>query len=443
MRAIRYGLFVFIAAPMLAMGCGSIPAKADAGSGSGSDDGGAGSDSGLGTACTTNDECAAPTPICDPGNACVECLQNDQCSAAEPTCDSATHECRACEVDADCDSTVCDVPTGMCIPEAQVLYASPTGPDAGTCTKTQPCSIAQASAVADQTRNNIKLAPGSYTAHIVMTNKTLIFYGTGATIAGGQNPVFEVDDGARLRINGASLTAMTTLGLIRCEGSASASHTLELFRTTLDNTSSILVANPCTVTVDESVLRTSNTSNSSYALVLVGPSVSKFNRTHFVGAGIGIAGLANPTTSIANSMFTKMGDAANHGVFLGAGFDVSFSTIVDSVVECSSSGATGLTFGSSILYWASAGAPADTLVGGNACTSVKYSVVFPNSQPVGATNVSMQPQLKNVAVGDYHLLATSPAIDRGDPASTNAVDFDGVPRPQGAQRDSGAFEFKP
>ena len=214
-----------------------------------------------------------------------------------------------------------------------------------------------------------------------------------------------------------------------------------MFRTSLDNTSTTLLANPCTVTVDESVFHTSNTS--SYSLVLVGPAVAKFNRTRFVGNGNGIAALANPTVQIANSAFDKMGAPANHGALVGAGFNVSFSTFVDSALECGGSGATGLTLDSSIVFWASSGAPADTILNQSMCTSVKNSVIFPSSQPVGATNISMLPQLKNVAADDYHLLATSPAVDRGDPASTNAIDFDGVPRPQGAQRDSGAFEFKP
>jgi hypothetical protein len=414
-------------------GCGSVSAKADANGG--------GDGSGSGSACTTNDQCAAPTPVCDPGNGCVGCLENSQCTAAQPTCDTTTHACRACAIDADCDSAVCDVATGMCVAEANVLYVSPTGGDTGTCPKTQPCSIAQAAAVADAIRNNIKLAPGSYSAHVVLTNKTLIFYAFGATIAGGANPVFEVDDGARLRVNGGTLTGATGLSVIRCEGAAAATHVLELFRTTLDNTSTSMLANPCTVTVEESVLRTTNTT--SYAVLLVAPTVAKFNRTRFVGGGNGIASLSNATVQITNSVFKKMGDAANHGVFVGGGFDVSFATIIDSVVECSTSGATGLTLDSSIVNWASSGAPADTMIGIPSCTSVKYSVIFPMSQPVGSTNVSMAPGFKNVSGDDYHLLATSPAIDRGDPAATNAIDFDGVSRPQGAQRDSGAFEFKP
>jgi hypothetical protein len=206
----RAFVHVTLLALAVVAGCGSVPVTADANSGSGSDG------SGSGSACTSNDECSAPTPICDPGNACVECLQSDQCPAAEPTCDATTHECRACEVDSDCASAVCDAATGMCVDEATVLYVSPTGPDSGTCPKATPCSIAQASAVAAPARNNIKLAPGNYTAHLVMTNKTLVFYGVGATIAGqGSEAVFEVNDNARLRVNGASLSATTTNGVVR------------------------------------------------------------------------------------------------------------------------------------------------------------------------------------------------------------------------------------
>ncbi|HEV7557676.1 MAG TPA: choice-of-anchor Q domain-containing protein, partial [Kofleriaceae bacterium] len=104
---------------------------------------------------------------------------------------------------------------------------------------------------------------------------------------------------------------------------------------------------------------------------------------------------------------------------------------------------TGLTLDSSILVNTTVGAPSDTLVGIPACTGVHNSIVFPNAQPVGATNLAVDPQLKNIAAEDYHLVVTSPALDHGDPASTNAVDFDGIARPQGAEPDSGAFEFKP
>ena len=210
----------------------------------------------------------------------------------------------------------------------------------------------QANAVADQVRNNVKLAAGTYSAHIVLTNKTLVFFGVGATIAGiGSGPVFEVDDGARLRVNGASLTA-TGDSVIRCEGATTATHTVELFRASASSATSLLLANPCTMTVDQSVLQ--ETSNVDYALVLVGPSVVTFTRTKFVGNGNGIAALNTPTVTITNSVFKNMGTAANHGAFQGAGYNVSFSTLVNTMVECGGSGATTLTLDSSIAFWPAA-----------------------------------------------------------------------------------------
>jgi hypothetical protein len=415
-----------------AVGCGKVHATVDS-SGPGSEAGGG--------ACTTNDQCSAPTPICDPGNGCVECLQNDQCSAATPTCDTGTHTCRACGADADCDSNVCDLQSGMCVAEANVLYVSPSGADTANCTKATPCSIVTANALADQTRNNVKLAAGSYSVHLVMTNKTLVFYGVGATINGqGTNPVFEAQNSAHLRVVGVSLSAATGQTVIRCEGTT---NSVDLFRTTVDNNSSLLLANPCTaMTVTESTLR--NTSATAFQIVIVGPSVATFDRTHFVGAAgsAGLAGLSNATIHVVNSTFTKVGAAASHGAFSGGNYDVRFSTIVDGIVECSSQGAVGLTLDSSVVL-NTRGDSSDTAVGIPSCTSVKNSIIFPMVQPVGATNLSADPQLKNIGADDYHLLVTSPALDHGDPNSTLGVDFDGTTRPQGAGRDSGAFEFKP
>jgi hypothetical protein len=429
----RFACGAWLVALVMLVACGKVSNKPDGGP-PGGDGGGA---------CTTNDQCAAPTPVCDTsGGTCVECVQSDQCPAERPTCDITTHTCGQCTVDADCASDVCDTAVGMCLDEANVLYTSPAGPDAGTCPKSSPCSLVQAAALAAGARNNIKLAAGTYSAHIILSNKTLVFFGVGATInAQGTNATFEVNDGGHLRIVGATVTAASTNSVIRCEGAATATHVVELFRATLQNTSTTLLANPCTMTVTESVLR--NTSVDNFQILVVGPSVATFDRCRFFGNGTGgLGGLANADIRITNSLFTKVGKAGDHGAFVGGNYNVKFSTVVDGIVECSTAGATGLTMDSSILRNTVAGA-GDTLIGINACTSVKNSVVFPNAAPLGATNLIVDPQLKNIAADDYHLLVTSPAIDHGDPASTLGVDFDGTTRPQGAGRDSGALEFKP
>ncbi|MCK5797458.1 MAG: IPT/TIG domain-containing protein [Deltaproteobacteria bacterium] len=58
------------------------------------------------------------------------------------------------------------------------------------------------------------------------------------------------------------------------------------------------------------------------------------------------------------------------------------------------------------------------------------------------TPIPGDPRFVNAASHDYHLSAGSPAIDTGAKASV-PVDRDGVPRPQGAGFDVGAYEFLP
>jgi uncharacterized protein (TIGR03437 family) len=55
--------------------------------------------------------------------------------------------------------------------------------------------------------------------------------------------------------------------------------------------------------------------------------------------------------------------------------------------------------------------------------------------------ITGDPMFVNAAGGDFHLQATSPAVDQGT-ATDLAIDFDGLLRPQGTAFDLGAFEYK-
>lgn len=60
------------------------------------------------------------------------------------------------------------------------------------------------------------------------------------------------------------------------------------------------------------------------------------------------------------------------------------------------------------------------------------------SQTTG--NLTTDPLLLNPSIADFHLQATSPAIDAGKLLSLS-TDFDGIKRPQGAGIDIGAYEY--
>jgi len=57
-------------------------------------------------------------------------------------------------------------------------------------------------------------------------------------------------------------------------------------------------------------------------------------------------------------------------------------------------------------------------------------------------NLTTDPKFLNPFANDFHLTASSPAIDAGLTLSDVTTDFDGISRPQGNASDIGAYEFR-
>ena len=86
----------------------------------------------------------------------------------------------------------------------------------------------------------------------------------------------------------------------------------------------------------------------------------------------------------------------------------------------------------------------------SASTTITNTIIYGNS-PADVTNSGGTLNTSNSLIGtdplffgpgDYHLQSGSPAIDAGTNTGAPSYDLDGVPRPQGASVDIGAFEFE-
>ena len=108
-------------------------------------------------------------------------------------------------------------------------------------------------------------------------------------------------------------------------------------------------------------------------------------------------------------------------------------------------GASGGAINSSIVYYNYAGTNANVHVGSG---TIDYSCTMP-APDVGTGNITNEPMFVSYDgfPVDFHLLAGSPCVDKGDPLSTVTNDFDGVRRPidgngDGTNRvDMGAYEY--
>jgi hypothetical protein len=385
------------------------------------------------------------------GGQCLECRESAACPAAEPVCDQGA--CRGCNADADCASGVCDADTAVCIDEALIAYVTPSGSTTSDCSRLDPCTLAHAFALinANGPRTAIKLG-GSGSHSMGVTNPTgsvsATIYGPGTMSGDGG-----VEDGATLRIrdvvwngspgsyNSAPNLPFNTLDLLRVKMSVYSGYTpmcnVTIRDSTLRSTSGTL--NPqALITIDGETAGVGGaTSNRGATLVI--------ERSFLEGGTPAIAIGAHSTARITNTVFAAhldMYGAIRIASTAAATSTVEFSSFYNTLLKCGTTTGTGfLTLANNIFYNAKVGAPADTATGTDC--SHRYDMVTPQatSLPGPGNILNKNPQWLNAFANDFHLGATSPAIDSADPMSTEPADYEGTTRPQGAARDIGAFEY--
>lgn len=400
--------------------------------------------------CETDADCDGGTPHCSPNNVCVGCIDSTQCAGTTPTCEPTTNQCRACAIDDDCESGVCDGGQGSCAASNTIIYAAPGGSDAATCTPNDACSITHAFASTTSEREIIKLAAGSYTAHISPNAGTVVVHGAGALVtapAGAR--AFDVAPSTRLTLQGLSIKQPNTDSTNGFAIECSTQRTPVILDSVTIDTANTAIA-LCSVTITRSIIRGSNPSGLALLYVAGTNSIDR----SLLDGGTGLlfidaGAIAHISNSVIANQVGSLGAIASLGSNPAAAIFVSYSTVINSLLKCGSDTPTcaggtaaGVCIDNSVVFNGSAGAPVDTITGG-ACRS-NYNLVFPQSAVLtGANNKpGIQPNFVDVASGNFHLKANSFAVDAADPLSPGTPDFDGVARPQGTSSDMGAFELK-
>lgn len=381
-------------------------------------------------ACSGNDECAAPTPICDLAGAgsrsCVECTpeQSGLCAGVTPVCGDE-RACRGCAAHTECASAAC-APDGSCADEAQVAYVDPEGTDNAECTAAAPCTrIAQALATS---RPYLKLR-GTTDEGVVIEERDVTFLADpGARLTRTIN-------GIVLEIRGASRVGIFDLEISGGSGPGG-----------------IGIAMPAggaaVVTLVRAVVR-DNTGGG----VVAGAGTLVARRSLFLGNTGGGISLASTEFDLENNVIARNGGLSTlfGGVLvsqIAAGRRrLEFNTITENGgmtgattgVLCSVVGQP-ITFSNNIIY-ANQALGGGAQVGGTNCAWT-YSNIGPGSLG-GTGNLDVDPRFVNVMQNDFHIGPGSLVIDRADPAATVGIDFDGELRPLGDGRDIGADERAP
>ncbi len=410
--------------------------------------------------CST-DGCSAEAPVCDitldactgcmgpadceqfsdtnlcntSSGACVECLSVLECPVERPVCNA--NACRECQLDTECESGAC-ADDGSCVPEPNAVYVSPSGADAGLCSRTAPCgSINFAVTRTSGLRNHIVFETGTYVeqeigiSELATPASEIFIHGAGSTLTSNQG------DGQAVLSIGIPTTVRDleiTYGPI---GPAIlTTSTARLERILITSQDGLEVRGGAVTARDIVIISTGVVANGTGRGIDVEEGgILNLDRATISGGVNGIRSALNTTIEGSNTLVHATGRA---GIDLAQGNTVSGSINFVTIVN---TGAVSTTFAG--------------LVCSNSSFSVRSTIVWTpdaNQPPtnfcnfsstiVGPTGVvgamNIDPQFVDETGGDYHLSALSPARDAVDLGPS--LDFEGDPRPQGARMDLGADE---
>jgi Right handed beta helix region len=360
---------------------------------------------------------------------CVQCTAADSaaCLGVTPIC-GADRTCRSCGKHTDCASAVC-LADGSCAAETAVAYVAATG--TGTaCTKTAPCGTLAAAIAKAQAYVKVAASGAAITdtqVTIVDSKAVTILADEGAKVdrSNDGGAVLKVQGTADVKIFDLEITGASGGGGNGIDVDASGTPKLALTRVKLTGNQGLgLSAQGGAVTISQSTI----SGNVGGGISVTGATFEITNNFIYrngnsTTATVGGASIAPMASSASVFAFNTVADnqIQNSGALAGgvfcdtSGFAAANNVVVRNYVNNDPNRANANTSGICTF-------PTSTI----SVSLAGIAFVRPDDNPY-----------------DYHLGAGSSAIDQATTPSAVAVDADGDARPQGAQKDIGADEYKP
>lgn len=367
--------------------------------------------------CADNASCTTEArPFCQlDSHVCVGCLSNADCT--DPTklnCDPLSYTCQGCVKHSDCPSNAC-LPGGICGDNGNVVYVdADTGLDTDDGTKEKPVKTwAAALKLVSSTRKYMKVSGIETKSVLIDTKNVTILAAPGAKLVGSADPALKIVKSSvkviDLEVECLAAPAMTG---VRSEMMSS---------TTLEH---VYVHGCAKIGVDAtekflSVSR-SNIESNGAGIVMAANKVDFVVTNNFVvhngpDGGVVLSALVPTNRFEFNTVADNTSDTATRGAGITCPVSLTDSYTVPNSLLIANTGGGGPVFGS--------------------CTTTG-SAMDGDDTPYAFKSAMTAPY-------DYHLTMTSIAIDASTIPTVVADDIDGELRPQGANRDLGADEYKP
>lgn len=381
--------------------------------------------------CTSDHQCTLPgMAVCDVMSSmtCVQCTTSEPaaCTGMTPVC-GVDDACHGCTAHAQCGSGAC-LPGGSCGDDTSVAYVDQAGSDNPMCTKAMPCNVVTKALATN--RPFVKFTGMIDEAVTVERGRVVTFLADpGALLTHGSGGAILTvrDDDTSLTVYDLAISnapnSASGFGLVIQAGGAPS---VSLVHVTLDN-------------------------NPGGGVSAAGGSltVSQSTISNNQGGGISASG-GGVTFDITNTLIFRNGDDStsmfgglNIGITTAGSNRLAFNTIVDNQAVIGSGGiACGLT-----AFMAPNNIIARNSLAGNTGSASAQVTAGGCGYPTS----KIQPDVNGLAFVhpdvpgpfSYKLMAGSTAIDQATTPVAVDVDNEGDTRPQGAQKDIGADEYKP